>query len=572
MTDIFGVKNSKRTTTRPAHVPSTSNDDTWYDNCSAPGAGDGTVLTAEDLNFMLANKRSLVRGANLSGLLVGKVDEDPASDDLLKDAIELYLKTNDFLKPRLQPRGNNRISIGALGQSQIEAPDSRGMGVVWPTWDPEKHSYRNWDTTLNDWSVRPVPGLGDFVGVDAHIIPWLAYEIVSRHPIGVDSVTFHIPGSEHAVWKEAGQPGFDEFVARHVASGLGPLRVLLIALGGADRTSSSNPLAGSSAKAERIEMVANLKAANVIDEDTIILSEGLFADIERASGGRWHREDIISDMPSYDENSVYVTANGLTATDNAHFDNDQMPIRSRRLYDGFLQGVFGQRGSPLPFGITRNFTDDRKLGLVPPVIEYNEDAAVATFDIYRSPVVRVRASTITLKNPGTLGEFAGNTWFNQLSPTGVRPDYVAGEPSGTKLQLPDGMNLRDYRRGKIWNDTTPFYFGAQQRALNLVYDGQGQMIVMSDMKPAVRDYSSNTRVHDYNGTVAQYLRSPTTAIGEEVVIALPEEARTTDYFVERMEGPWVGDIIAKTTTDFTFKNTSGSALGFLFFKICTQEA
>jgi hypothetical protein len=55
--DMLGPLGPRAATTRPAHDPDPYGTETWYKDCSAPGAADGTVPTASGLNVFLGNMR-----------------------------------------------------------------------------------------------------------------------------------------------------------------------------------------------------------------------------------------------------------------------------------------------------------------------------------------------------------------------------------------------------------------------------------------------------------------------------------------------------------------------------------
>lgn len=69
MTDqtAFGPQGPNYATTRPPHDPKASAGiDTWFKNCSAAGAKDGTFATADFFNVIIGNLRYLVRTAGVT--------------------------------------------------------------------------------------------------------------------------------------------------------------------------------------------------------------------------------------------------------------------------------------------------------------------------------------------------------------------------------------------------------------------------------------------------------------------------------------------------------------------------
>jgi hypothetical protein len=63
----FGPQGPNFTTTRPPADPQASQGtDTWFKNCSAAGAKDGTYPTADFFNVHVANMRYLVRQASVT--------------------------------------------------------------------------------------------------------------------------------------------------------------------------------------------------------------------------------------------------------------------------------------------------------------------------------------------------------------------------------------------------------------------------------------------------------------------------------------------------------------------------
>lgn len=74
MTTAFGPQGPNYTTTRPARDPEASGGlDSWFKNCSGPGAKDGTFATADFFNVLVGNIRSAVRE---SGITLDNTDDD----------------------------------------------------------------------------------------------------------------------------------------------------------------------------------------------------------------------------------------------------------------------------------------------------------------------------------------------------------------------------------------------------------------------------------------------------------------------------------------------------------------
>lgn len=66
-TTAFGPQGPNYATTRPAADPEASGGtDTWFVNCSAAGAKDGTFATASFFNVIVGNLRYLVRTAGIT--------------------------------------------------------------------------------------------------------------------------------------------------------------------------------------------------------------------------------------------------------------------------------------------------------------------------------------------------------------------------------------------------------------------------------------------------------------------------------------------------------------------------
>lgn len=86
MSTAFGPQGPNYTTTRPAADPQASGGvDTWFQNCSAPGARDGTYATADFFNVFIGNLRYAV---SMAGVAL-----NDALDTMLYDAIKAIVDT-----------------------------------------------------------------------------------------------------------------------------------------------------------------------------------------------------------------------------------------------------------------------------------------------------------------------------------------------------------------------------------------------------------------------------------------------------------------------------------------------
>jgi hypothetical protein len=74
--------------TRPADSRVFGGVDTWGKDCSSPGAGDGTGISAGFMNGMLAQYRALVRGNGQTAALSNVVTEDNSDDTMALKAIQ----------------------------------------------------------------------------------------------------------------------------------------------------------------------------------------------------------------------------------------------------------------------------------------------------------------------------------------------------------------------------------------------------------------------------------------------------------------------------------------------------
>ena len=81
MPTAFGPQGPNYTTARPDFDPKASGGlDTWFKNCTAAGAKDGTFATADFFNVLVGNLRHLVRTA--------EVPLDDVLDTMIYDAVK----------------------------------------------------------------------------------------------------------------------------------------------------------------------------------------------------------------------------------------------------------------------------------------------------------------------------------------------------------------------------------------------------------------------------------------------------------------------------------------------------
>ncbi|TNW54054.1 hypothetical protein, partial [Acinetobacter baumannii] len=83
----FGPQGPNYSTARPPADPKASaGTDTWFKNCSAAGAKDGTFATADFFNVFIGNLRYLVRQAG--------VTLDDATDTMVYQAVLSMIQAN----------------------------------------------------------------------------------------------------------------------------------------------------------------------------------------------------------------------------------------------------------------------------------------------------------------------------------------------------------------------------------------------------------------------------------------------------------------------------------------------
>lgn len=91
-TDILGPANaSNSTTTRPADGRTIGGTDTWFQDCTTPTSGDGTDITAAQLNSILANLRALTRVNGNLGTGAQVVAEDN-TDTMLARSVGQFIQ------------------------------------------------------------------------------------------------------------------------------------------------------------------------------------------------------------------------------------------------------------------------------------------------------------------------------------------------------------------------------------------------------------------------------------------------------------------------------------------------
>jgi hypothetical protein len=93
---------------RPPHSPSNVGFDTWFANCSNPATEDGTEVSAEILNAILAQSRAAIRA--------GGVTENNADDNMLMRAI--------------RSQRANYLSAGGTGNAITIAPSPFFAGLA----------------------------------------------------------------------------------------------------------------------------------------------------------------------------------------------------------------------------------------------------------------------------------------------------------------------------------------------------------------------------------------------------------------------------------------------------------
>ncbi len=134
MSGGFGPLGPRAVTSRPAADPDTySNARTWFKNCSAPGAADGTVPTASFFNHLIAN---LNFAADEAGVVV---DNDQAEDGYLWEIMQAAaaagaatLYSEAPTPPSIPRPGQRWKNTSLLVVSGISAGAvARWTGAVW---------------------------------------------------------------------------------------------------------------------------------------------------------------------------------------------------------------------------------------------------------------------------------------------------------------------------------------------------------------------------------------------------------------------------------------------------------
>jgi hypothetical protein len=106
MATAFGPQGPNYTTTRPPADPQASAGvDTWFKNCSAAGAKDGTFATAAFFNVLVGNLRYLVR---TSGVAL-----DDVSDTMVFDAINQMVSNGEH---------NYAVDVGGVNAVAVTLP------------------------------------------------------------------------------------------------------------------------------------------------------------------------------------------------------------------------------------------------------------------------------------------------------------------------------------------------------------------------------------------------------------------------------------------------------------------
>lgn len=131
MTTAFGPQGPNYTTTRPARDPQASSGvDTWFTNCSAAGATDGTYATADFFNVIIANLRYVCREAD--------VTLNNADDTMLWQAIQAAILGNASGASYLP---STAVWQGSFAGAQAITPNVltpinfTGSAAPWGTWN-----------------------------------------------------------------------------------------------------------------------------------------------------------------------------------------------------------------------------------------------------------------------------------------------------------------------------------------------------------------------------------------------------------------------------------------------------
>ncbi len=102
----FGPQGPNYTTTRPPADPKASAGvDTWFKNCSAAGAKDGTFATADFFNVLIGNLRYLVRTET--------VPLDDADNTMVWEAVRRMIVRLLDINLWTQLRANKGVKINA---------------------------------------------------------------------------------------------------------------------------------------------------------------------------------------------------------------------------------------------------------------------------------------------------------------------------------------------------------------------------------------------------------------------------------------------------------------------------
>jgi len=106
MLTSFGPQSVNYATVRPATNPQVSGGiDTWFQDCTAAGASDGTIVTASWLNMVTANLRKAVNDSGIA------LDD---SDSMLYDAIAAISADVYTASKGVQRVGNDiRLAVGS---------------------------------------------------------------------------------------------------------------------------------------------------------------------------------------------------------------------------------------------------------------------------------------------------------------------------------------------------------------------------------------------------------------------------------------------------------------------------
>lgn len=157
MSNIYGPDPDKGgTTVRPGRTTSDHPYDLWFKNCTDPSDTNNTVITADFLNFIIANFRNAVRGLS--------VPENESDDDLMYKMFQAIQLERKFLPIFPSISNGGLLSINANGAGQIEVLPGqsilhRGM-KVFLTSDYSEESRKFTTSSNKTYHLRWSPSSG----------------------------------------------------------------------------------------------------------------------------------------------------------------------------------------------------------------------------------------------------------------------------------------------------------------------------------------------------------------------------------------------------------------------------